>query len=144
MELWPGSPRTPVSLPLSSLSCLGIPAVPPPLLPRSPPPHLHRSRRYLHRYPISLPEAWKQSSSSWGQVPNQLTSALLQGLVLLQLDPSEQSLPSSARTHQNLTFYPEPEGEYHGLSSRPAGHNHQTRPASTPVSRRGSANSALC
>ena len=144
MELWPGSYRTPVSLLLSSLSWLGRPAVPPPLLPRSPPPHLHRSRRYLHRYPILLPEAWKQSSSTCGQVAHQLTSALLPGPVLLQLDPSEQCLPPSACTHQNPTFLPEPQGEYHGLSSSPAGLNHQTRPASTPVSRCGSADSALC
>ena len=110
MELWPGPRRTPVSLLLTLLSCLGRPAVPPPLLLSCPPPHLNPSRRYLHRYPMSLPEAWKQSSPSSGRVPHQLTSPLLQGPVLLQLDPSEHSLPSSAGTHQNPTFIPSPKG----------------------------------
>ena len=127
MEVWPSSTRTLVSLPLSSLSCLGRPAVPPPPLLRSPPPHLNGSHRYAHRCPISLPGAWKQSSSSWGQVPHQLISALLHGPVLLQLDPSERSRPPSARTHANRTFHPKPKEEYHGLSSWPAGPNHQTR-----------------
>ena len=47
--LGPRFPRTSASLPLSSLPCLRRPAVPPPLLPRSPPLHPHRSRRILHR-----------------------------------------------------------------------------------------------
>ena len=93
MEVSPGSPRTPVSLLLSLLSCLGRPGVPPDYPLRSPPLHFHHSRQYVHRHPISLPGAWKQYSSSWRQAPHQLTSALLQGPVLLQLDPSELPLP---------------------------------------------------
>ena len=80
MELWPRLSRASVLLLLSSLSYLGRPAFPPPFLPRSPSPHLHRSRRYLHGYPISLPEAWKQSSSSCLSLGGRfLTSFLVHG-----------------------------------------------------------------